>query len=384
MHYIVYLSVEGLYAHQLGGCDEGALVVHRNRVVIDANPSAQQLGARLGMTLTEAKAMLSGVLFAEWDTDQDRVATDSWLMPLVELSDKIEPGNPHEAYLDLSAHPDPIRMLPRILELIHFPVRMGLGASKWIARASARDPRRSLPTVDLVVRPVAALKPYPTDTLPIPSEMHERLVFLGYRTIGDVQQAPLEVLKKQFGPLGALIFQSSRGGCLQVVEPNYPDETIACRQQLRSSWQTLEERDADLRKIATRLAQPLVDADQAARGLTVTLIDERGERSVRERTFAKPLRTGLQIFSALQGVCGSEDVFEPVEIRARLSELESSRARQYELSQMRTDAPTESMHEAIEAVQATFGSQAVIAGSAWQAPRRQVVMKAWKDATGWV
>jgi hypothetical protein len=181
MHYIVYLSVEGLYASYLhcGECTSKAsypaeqpLVIHRDRRVIDINASARQFGARVGTTLTEAKAMLSGVQYVEWNPDMDDAARASWLDPLVEVTDYIESGEPHEAYLDLSAHPDPMSFLPKLVAMVDLPVRMGLGASKWIARATANDLRKGIPSADYVVRPVAALKPYPTQALPIPEDMH--------------------------------------------------------------------------------------------------------------------------------------------------------------------------------------------------------------------
>ncbi|MCA9413990.1 MAG: hypothetical protein KC944_22440 [Candidatus Omnitrophica bacterium] len=384
MHYIVYISVVGLYRRFLfGDAQDSPKVVHRDRVLIDATPSARKLGARLGMSLTEAKSTLSGIEVIEWNPDHDDEALESWMAVLSEFTDRIEVGDPHSAFLDLTAHPDPMGIIQTMLDKLVLPCRVGLGASKWIARATARDPQYGLPSVDFVVRPAKALRTYPTEVLPIPEDCVARLGFLGYRKISDVQQATLEVLKKQFGPIGSIVYQSSRGGIIQLVEPDYPRSTIGCRHYLAAPWETVEHRDEDLRRMAAMLAKPLVDADQAARTLTLTLVSEDGAKLESERIFSRPLRTGHQIFTALQSACGVEPI-QAIEVRARLTELESSRARQYELAQLRADSPTETMRDAIENVQAAFGSNAVVAAADWKQPRRQLVLKAWKDATGWV
>lgn len=382
MHYILYLSLSGVYAKWLGSVDRSgaALAVYRNRFVIDADESARRLGVRPGLALTEAKAMVSGVEFREWNQDDDPGLRDSWLEGMLEFTDRIEVGEPHEAYLDLTGHPDPLSIVPSCLAKAKHPLVAGLGAAKWIARAAVFAPQPL--SQDHVVLPERSLKPLPIGLLPIPPDVIERLGFLGYSTIGDVQKAPREVLVKQFGDIGLTIESSARGGSIDPVRTNYPPGTISVRVYMESPWNDSELRDADLRTLASRMGRALVDQDRSARTLQLILVDEAGSHELRERTFSKPLRTGAQVFGALRGL--AEEAFPAIEARARLSGLEKAPSRQFELARARVSASSEVLTDTVERVRTKFGSNAVVSGCEVKLPRRKVVLRAWCDATGWL
>lgn len=379
MHYILFLSLQGLY---VGARDRGSkpVAIHRDKTLIDADPLARKLGAHPGLPLREAKSMLSGVTFVEWDSDMDAEVRSSWLDGMMEFTDRIESTVPHEAFLDLTGHPDPLSIVPACLEKAKLPLTAGLGSAKWIARAAvhANQPLSQ----DNVVRPELSLRDLPASVLPIPRETVDRLAFLGYRTIGSVQKAPREVLDKQFDELGMVIFSSARGGQVDLVDANYPPDTIAVRVFMESPWEDVEHRDAELRTLASRMGRALVDRDRAARCLQLILVDEKGTQEHRERTFSKPLRTGIQVFSALRGL--AEEVFPAIEARARLSKLEKAPARQLELARVARGGRSDTIQDAVEGVRSKFGSTSLMAGSEVRMPRRKVVLRAWCDATGWV
>lgn len=378
MHYILFLSVDGLYTRWLGST-ETPTVVHRDRKVIDANEGARRLGAFPGLALSEAKSMLSGVKFVAWKGDDDAEVRSSWLDALLEFTDRIEPGAPHEAYLDLTGHPDPISIAKKCIEKIGVPLTAGLGCAKWIARAATHHANAL--SSDHVVRPEGSLKELSTHLLPIPPAAQERLVFLGYRTIGEVQKAPSEVLRKQFGELGATIYSAARGGISEPVQGCYPPDTIAVRVYMEVPWVDEEGMEADLRTLASRMGRALVDKDRAARKLQLIFVDEEGKQEDRERTFSKPLRTGFQVFSALRGL--AQETFPAIEARARLSHLEKAVTRQFELARLRTSSTSDSMKEALDGVRARFGSESVKPAGECSVPRRKAVLRAWCDATGW-
>ena len=324
--------------------------------------------------------MLSGVKFVEWNPDDDAELRASWLDGLLDFTDRIESGDPHEAYLDLTGHPDPLSIVPACLERAKLPLVAGLGCSKWVARATTHASQPL--SQDHVVRPEVSLRELSAAVLPVPVDAIERLAFLGYRTIGQVQKAPREVLDKQFDGLGMAIYSAARGGQIDTVSTNYPPDTIAVRVYMESPWEDTELRDADLRTLASRMGRALVDKDRAARCLQLILVDEKGDQAHRERTFSKPLRTGFQIFAALRGL--AEEVFPAIEARARVSRLEKAAARQLDLGRMRVGGVSETMSDAVDGVRAKFGGTSLLVGSEVKIPRRKVVLRAWCDATGWV
>lgn len=379
MHYILYLSLSGLYAAWTQQGDT-PVVVHRDRTILDVDSRARKLGAFPGLSLREAKAMQLGVRFVEWKEDDDESLRASWLDAMLEFTDRIESHAPHEAYLDLAGHSDPLSIIPVCLEKAKFPLVAGLGYAKWVARATTRAAQPL--SQDHVVRPERSLQDLPASSLPIASDISERLEFLGYRTIGQVQTAPKEVLMKQFGEIGHRIHAAAWGGCIDPVVSNYPPDTIAVRVYMESPWEDREARDCDLRTLASRMGRALVDQDRCARCLQLTLIDEHGEREVRERMFSRPIRTGSQVFMALVSI--AEEAFPAVEARGKLTRLERAPARQFELARMRAGSAAETMRDTVEGVRARFGSTSVVAGAEWSIPRRKAVLRAWCDATGWV
>lgn len=356
------------------------MAIHRDKVLIDANDAAIRVGAHRGLPLKEAKSMLSGVRFVEWNPDDDASLRASWLDGLLEFTDRIEARAPHEAFLDLTGHPDPLSIVPACLEKAKLPLIAGLGCAKWIAQATTHASQPL--SQDHVVRPEISLRELSVNVLPVPREAIERLAFLGYRTVGQVQKATREVLDKQFDSLGMAIHSAARGGQIDPVVTNYPPDTIAVRVYMESPWEDTELRDADLKTLASRMGRALVDKDRAARCLELILVDEQGEQAHRERTFSKPLRTGFQIFTALRGL--AEEVFPAIEARARVRRLEKAPARQFELARMKVAGVSDSMSDAVEGVRAKFGTASVMAGSEVKLPRRKVVLRAWCDATGWV
>lgn len=378
MHYIVYCSVDGLYVRHLGREDD-TVAVTREKCVLDASPRARQMGVRPGMPKQEAKANVRGVEFIEWRADDDNALLEGWLTPLLEVTDHIEATTPHAAYLDITAHRDPMAVLERVKRLLPDGATVGIGASKWIARASASV---GLLSADFVVCPSRALRRCPVHVLPIEDDVARRLVFLGYRTIGNLQTVECGVLKEQFGSIATTVYQACHGGVIQRVTPNFPHGTIRARLQPRCEWSETALRSMDLHRLATRLAQPLIDRDLTARRLDVE-IDYSDGRSVRlERTFAKPMRTAQQILIDLEAVC-TQVHGDVAEIRVSMSVLDEPARRQFGLEKLRVGEPGQSLVDTIAAVRKTFGHSSIQQASQIRLPRRRLVLKSWQDATGW-
>lgn len=55
------------------------------------------------------------------------------------------------------------------------------------------------------------LAPRPISHLPFPPEVHERLLLLGLRTMGDLARLPFSAVQAQFGPAGAHAWRCARG-----------------------------------------------------------------------------------------------------------------------------------------------------------------------------
>src|ERR1041384_7613408 len=96
MHYFLFLRLEGFYARALLAADTDlagrALVIHRDKRVLDVNEVASSSQIYRGMPLAEAKAISHGASFVAWEEEPYRVAQIEWLDLCTEMSDVIEPA----------------------------------------------------------------------------------------------------------------------------------------------------------------------------------------------------------------------------------------------------------------------------------------------------
>lgn len=112
MNTILYVRREGFYVSALLARDPslfGApLIVHHQGSVLDMNDAASARGIRLGMAEREAKTILRGEgKMIALKPEDFRAEASAWLDLCAEASDTVEPGLPHEAWVDLSGHPRP-------------------------------------------------------------------------------------------------------------------------------------------------------------------------------------------------------------------------------------------------------------------------------------
>ncbi len=377
MHYILFLSLHGFYDRALP-LSEKPRLIHRDKSVLDANDSALALGIEQGMSLGEAKALVHGGECVAWSKERFAVAAEAWYHSLLEYVDALEPLDQHQAAIDLSGHPDPITVAQAIIRSLECPLSAGLGASKWIAKAAATVPW----SADFVVKPQIALRPLSVRGLPILPEEADRLEFLGYRTIGEIQKLDEQLLRAQFGSRGALIARSSRGGERDLVEPQFPEASVATRMQFADPIEDRAHLDLAFQEIAERMGTTLVERDLSGQEMSCTLLYESRSRVEVQRSFAKRMRTPLSILSALRLLVDPEPGL--IELRVRIDRLSRGFARQSAFQRMTGAWDAPAMSDSLDRVRSTFGETAIQRASEIAEPRRKRVMRAWRDATGWM
>jgi impB/mucB/samB family len=82
MHYFLSISLERFYSETLIQAEPSLssrpLIVHYNKKVLDMNDLAEEAGAKTGMALSEAKALLHGGSFVAWEEEPYRDARNRW------------------------------------------------------------------------------------------------------------------------------------------------------------------------------------------------------------------------------------------------------------------------------------------------------------------
>jgi nucleotidyltransferase/DNA polymerase involved in DNA repair len=399
MHCIAYFRLDRFYVDALAAsgasCDLRAVAVHHEKRVIDLNQHAEALGLKQGMALAEAKTLLkdAGSLFA-YEPETYRAPQKRFLDRLAQFGDRIEPGMPHEAWIDLSKHPRAESVAWEIQSELkqagYVSVRMGFASSKWLAQLCSCEPLPEqridweLTACEWLSRPDEVLKDRPLQALTcLPYEVIARLKFLGYRRIGEVAALPLKVLKQQFGDSAWKIRDAAQGLLSDPVLGVYPEQRAIARLEISEGVIDQEGINAVLRKLAERLGDRLQDQDEYASDVRMWMRFESGAERKLSRTFSKPMSTASQVMTGLKLMLPV--MLEPVvEVRVELPGLKKNVRKQRQLDAGHDPRERKlSAEVAFTAIRKVYGDHAVQVAVDLPQPRRVKVLRAWSDATGW-
>ncbi len=389
MRYLLCVRISRFYTRTLETREphlaKRPLVVHRDKQVLDANLKARSLGIKVGMGLAEAKLLAEGGNFYAYREDEYRDAQERWLNICAEYTDFVEPLDMHRALLDLSRHPNP-RNLADSLVLRLDGGRGGAGVTRWTAEAAAAEASMAQLIFDVTASSLEFVKRYPVMQLEsLPLEVRDKLVFLGYETMGQVASLSAAVLRKQFGELGDSIRILARGGGDAHVEDAYPPESVADRLMFEGAVEDLTMLDEAMQTLADRLSQTLIEEDRQGKTLELLFDQEDGPPIARKRTFARSMQAETSLYAALILMMRDIPVKSVVGIRVRMPPTIRTKRVQsafgaYLDQRMRTTAAD----VAIDRVKSVFGDESIKTGAEMPTPRRKQLLRAYQDATGWV
>lgn len=381
MRYFLFVQLEGFYIRQQAPARLAPFAIVRDGTILDVDAEAAQGGVRPGMELRTARAIAHELEWTQYDPELHEEAQKIWLDLCVEFTGVIEPVDQHCAFLDLSGHPNPYEISERLIRALvsatGLHVRYGAAKTKWIAKLAASLGDGGVALAD----PAAFLAPLPVAKLdPIAPEHRLRLQFLGYSAIGQIGSIPLEVLCRQFGPEGLRIAKATRGEILEGVKPEYPRDSLVESLIFESAVESLETLDLALKELAGRVSKRLGEKSRHGQELALHLELESGTSKSCRRRFSKPIFNYPSALSALRLLLQEGIQTEPiVAIRLRMDDLQPNREKQKGLYAMsKADEGG-----GLEQVRTAFGDGSVQLGSEIPIPRRVLVLREWKNATGW-
>ena len=354
-------------------------MVTRDKVVLDLNLAAQKRGAAVGMNLSEAKVLLRGGRFVAWCESDYLAAQEAWLNVAAAYTCALEPGAQHEAFLDLSGHPAPLSIARKAVDAIQalgYQVHWGLAQTKWLASIGAQFNAHDDPLQDSA----DFLWPLAIKHLPISLEARERFQMLGYSTVGQLTELRMSTLREQFGEESHRIYQLVWGGGFEPVYTLYPKDALHDHLYFESPIEDLEMFDQALRLLSNRLGKKLRDRDLCGQSATVYLDTEKGVRLFK-RSFNKPIEGPRTVYGALSLTVNK--VEEPVSgIRVRLPSLTKAEQLQRTLQGVQT-AQQPAAEKALTAVRKVYGDKIIQRGSEIPTDRRSLLLREWRNATGW-
>jgi protein ImuB len=338
--------------------EEPPLVIVRTvaerQVIVAACGDAEAAGIRVGLTLTQARALHAGVVHVEHEPEKDRrglAALGRWMMrfsPVVALAcDSLtcDTGVPpvradqvdHEAatsqstqhgrdargtglFLDVTGCERLFRGLHNLVRLIVSSLaRMGLSArvavaptpgGAWALTFAAAPPG---PDRFLIVpqdRLEAALAPLPAAALRIEDDLADALHHLGISTIGQLMELPREVLPARFGPALLERLDEALG---RVAEPLVPLEDVSpigAGVEFDGAVSSLEVIWAAFQQTVGRVIRQLARRGRGARRLEVEFVREAPLPPIqRSILLSRPSRDPVNLFNLFR--CATEDLGAP-------------------------------------------------------------------------
>jgi hypothetical protein len=379
---IAYILIPRFYVSHLGmeHADE-PVVVTKGKRVLDLNITAEKRRLTSDMSDRDAKASLMGGIFKLWDEETYVEAQRIWLDRCCQFSDAIEPDEQHTAWVELSGHPDPIATFFALREAIDGS-KGGLAKSKWLAKLACL---RGDVDLDAVYSPETFLSGIPLDQIEV-IHPHEaaRLEFLGYRDCESVRDVTREVLTRQFGERTIVIWNAVRGLHADQVDSTYPRKSVSDRFYFPSAIVDALVVEAGIKKAADRIASRLAKGDWFGSGLQLRIEFEDGKSCTVKREFTHPLHDRRTVFFAAKRLWLGISIESPVTaIRIQMTELKKKRQHQQTFDQLLSREKQLRAETALSSVRKVFGDVSVQLARDIQIPRRERVLKEWRNATGW-
>ncbi|MFE7872796.1 DNA polymerase IV [Micromonospora humida] len=319
-----YASVEVRHRPELRGLPVVVGGVGPRGVVSSASYEARRFGVRSAMPTARARALCPGAVYLPPDFARYRAASDAVMRIFRDVTPLVEPLSLDEAFLDVAGarrlFGPPAAIARRIRERVTaeqgLTCSVGVGPSKFVAKLGST---RAKPDGVLVVpadRVLEFLHPLPVDALwGVGERSAETLRRLGLRTIGDLAEAPVGMLRKALGAASAThLHELARGRDPRPVSPEHVEKSIGAEvtfdvdvvdpQQIRRALLALSE------KVGSRLR----GAGQVGRtvSLKVRLSDFRTVN--RSRTLGVATDVAREIFDTSWDLWTVLDPDEPVRL----------------------------------------------------------------------
>lgn len=389
MHWYLYVRLERFYVTCLrereGGSDHG-IILFRDKQVWDCSENVAKLGVRVGIPLSEARALARGsCYFREFQPHEFDESKKKWLDICVNMSDRIQTDDPHEAWIDLSNHPRPCEMAKQLLKELNaagYQARCALANSLWVGSLALDLDDR--PFVDVkdskeYLASVGIDRLYPVEPL-----IRERLAFLGYRRIGDLRVVPAFVLRRHFGRAQSIIVSTCRGYGGAIFRANYPPKSIQtsiCFDFPLNDRQTL---DHAIDKLVHEISGKLRNQDKQVQKLTLLLEQEDWSVTKLSHMLSKAAQTSFPIKLAIEQMLEKADLTRGISsIRLIASELEVCQRSQLRLLSREHSDRILNAADTQGVLANAFGHGSVELASHLIPERRKQVLKAWGKVYGW-
>ena len=192
----------------------------RRSVVATASYEARAFGVHSAMPLSQAKRLCPHGCFVAPRFEAYREASDAIHQVMLHYADAYEPISLDEAFLDISGMGSQYPTLgsigraikEEIRSAVHLTASVGIAPNKFLAKMASDMNKPDGLCIIPYGREQEVLAPLPVRRLwGVGSVTEKKLLAAGFRTIADIQEAPLEKLSALLGNQGPLLKALSLG-----------------------------------------------------------------------------------------------------------------------------------------------------------------------------
>lgn len=390
MRAIAFISFDGFYAASLLRQNQAwaakPLVVLKARKVLDADPQAQKAGIHPGMTAQEARYAARGSLippiFQEFKEELFLPCSRRWLDVAKQFAASVEPVESHQAFLDLGqlagARNLVFQLSADLYSAIKLCPRIGIAETMLTARIAADNNEIINPGEDeRFLAPLPIERLWPADPVVI-----KRLRYLGYKTIGEAARLPRDVLRRQFGDEGDRMAEWCRGKDHRTIRSLYPQDELYARFSFPQPARLDGEIEPALHKLSQTLALQLAQRDRQAAEIELEILFDDDLRRAARREFLHPMQSAGSLLTGLRLTLRKISIDREVHsINARLLQIKKPDQKQSDLNNSHKEQQLAEMVK--KRLQENLGETVIKKASEIETPRRELLLRAWKQATGW-
>lgn len=256
----------------IGGSPQG------RGVVAAASYEARRFGIHSALPAARAVRLCPRAVFIKPDFPRYKAESEKIFEIFRRFTPVVQPASLDEAYLDVSEHLEPwgsatavAKEIRRVVwEERELTVSVGVGPNRLIAKIASDCDKPDGLTVVKPRRVRAFLDPLPVRRLHGVGPATERaLAELGVSTVAELRGLELEVLSRRFGRHGQGLYRYARGLDQRPVRTHRERKSLGHERTYSSDLGSLREMDAELDKLAGRVAAGLERREIAARTFTV-------------------------------------------------------------------------------------------------------------------
>ena len=282
-------------------------------VVSSASYEARAYGVRSAMPGRQAQRLCPEAVFLPPDMGAYAEASRAVMAIFLDVTPLVEPISVDEAFLDVAGAVrlfGPPRQIARTIRARvaaeqRLTCAVGVASTKFMAKLASTRAKPDGLLVVPVADALAFLHPLGVEALwGVGEKSAELLRRLGLRTVGDVAQAPIGLLRRALGPAAAeQLHELAQGRDPRPVSPERVDKSVGAETTFDVDISDPEPIRRALLALAERVGARLRAAGMAGRTIAVKVRFADFRTVSRSRTLTTPTDVAREIFDVAWQLC---------------------------------------------------------------------------------